>query len=137
VDVSSSPERLRQDGGFTLVEVLVSTLVLTIGMIAIAGLLAVTTTLQIGSRESARSTRLAQTKLDELAQMSFAAPAVSIGGSLDENVDDYNESPDVGTTVRWMVSAGPTDGTRVVQVRVVNLRGQHSRLTELYSIIRE
>lgn len=43
VAASSCPERLQSDRGFTLVEVLISMLILTIGMVAIAGLLAVTT----------------------------------------------------------------------------------------------
>ena len=41
--VSSCRRQRRGDGGFSLVEVLVAMLILTIGMIAIAALLAVTT----------------------------------------------------------------------------------------------
>ena len=60
--MSSSPEALRGrlrgtrpagDAGFTLVEVMICTLILTIGMVAIAGLLAVTTSMQIGALASA------------------------------------------------------------------------------------
>ena len=67
------------EGGFTLVEVLIATLVMTIGMIAIAALLAVTTQMHIGARESARSTRLAQDKIDELLKLTFSSnPAIAL-----------------------------------------------------------
>ena len=48
------------DEGFTLVEVLISMVVLTVGLVGIAAMLAITTQMHIGARESARSTRLAQ-----------------------------------------------------------------------------
>lgn len=128
--------RLREEG-FTLIEVLISTLVLTIGMIAIAGLLAVTVQAQITARESARSVRLAQDKMDELMKAAFTSPAVSVGGGLNANVANYNESPDAGTTIRWVVANGPTADTRVVTVRVISVRSQGARQTNLSSIIRE
>ena len=40
---SNSRRPLRSDAGFTLVEVLVCTLILTIGMVAVAGLMGVST----------------------------------------------------------------------------------------------
>src|SRR3990167_8160528 len=57
--------RRRQDG-FTLVEVLICTLILTTGMLSIAALLGVTTQMHLGAREAARATRLAQDKIAEL-----------------------------------------------------------------------
>lgn len=128
--------RLREEG-FTLIEVLISTLVLTIGMIAIAGLLAVTVQAQMSARESARSVRLAQDKMDELMKASFTSPAVSVGGGLNANVANYNESPDAGTTIRWVVADGPADDTRVITVRVINVHSQGARQTDISSIIRE
>jgi type IV pilus assembly protein PilV len=126
------------EGGFTLVEVLIATLVMTIGMIAIAGLLAVATQMHIGARESARSTRLAQDKIDELLKLTFSSnPAISVGGSLESDVNNHSETPMTGVTVRWIVADGPTDDTRLLTVRVVNLRSQHYRNTDLATIIRQ
>ena len=56
----SNPRRVHRAGsssqaGFTLIEVLICTLILTTGMIAIAALLGVTTQMQIGAREAAHS----------------------------------------------------------------------------------
>ena len=116
------------DEGFTLVEVLISMVVLTVGLVGIAAMLAITTQMHIGARESARSTRLAQDKFDDLMKLNFDAdPEVAVGGSLDADEDDYFEQPMTGVTVRWAVAAGPTDDTRVVTVRVLNERAQQYR----------
>jgi len=126
------------DAGFTLVEVLISMLVMTIGLVGIAALLAITTQMHIGAREAARSTRLAQDKFDELMKLNFAAdPEVAVGGDLDANEVDYFEEPMTGVTVRWVVADGPTDDTRVVTVRVLNERAQQYRRTDLSTIIRQ
>ena len=125
------------EGGFTLIEVLISTFVLTIGLIGIAGMLAVTTRAQIGARESARSVRLAQEKVDELMKLPFATPALLVGGNLAANAANYNDTPVAGITRRWVVTAGPTDDTRVITVRVVNMRARHFRQSDLSSIVRE
>ena len=125
------------DEGFTLVEVLISMVVLTVGLVGIAALLAITTQMHIGARESARSTRLAQDKFDDLMKLDFDADEVAVGGSLDTDEDDYFEQPMTGITVRWAVAAGPTDDTRVVTVRVLNERAQQYRTTDLVTIIRQ
>ena len=96
------------DEGFTLVEVLISMVVLTVGLVGIAALLAITTQMHIGARESARSTRLAQDKFDDLMKLNFDAdPEVAVGGSLDTDEDDYFEQPMTGVTVRWAVADWP------------------------------
>jgi prepilin-type N-terminal cleavage/methylation domain-containing protein len=137
--VSSSPDRLRRDGGFTLVEVLICTLILSIGTLAIAGLLGVTTHMHMGAREATRATRLAQEKLDELMKQNFSVnPSIAIGGNLDANVANYFETPIQGVTTRWAVQAGPAADTRVVTVRVINVRArQFGRQVELTTIVRQ
>jgi prepilin-type N-terminal cleavage/methylation domain-containing protein len=129
---------LRAERGFTLVEVMICTLILATGMLAIAGLLGVSTQMQIGARESARSMRLAQEKIDQLMKLNFdTAAAVAVGGSLEADTADYFEQPDDGVTIRWLVEAGPVDDTRVLTVRVVNLHAQQHRETNLTTIIRQ
>jgi prepilin-type N-terminal cleavage/methylation domain-containing protein len=124
--------------GFTLVEVLICTLILTTGMLAIAGLLGVSTQMQIGAREAARSMRLAQERVDQLMKMDFdTADEIAVGGSLTENSADHFEQPLGGITVRWAVADGPVEDTRVVTVRVVNLRAMQYRETDMTTIIRE
>lgn len=137
--MSSSTERRRSgDQGFTLVEILICTLILTTGLIAIAGLLAVTTQMHVGAREASRSTRLAQEKIDELMKLNFSSDAaVAVGGSLTSDATDHFETPLAGITLRWAVAAGPATDTRVLTVRVVNLRAQQYRQIDLSTIIRQ
>jgi hypothetical protein len=94
--------------------------------------------MHVGARESARSTRLAQDKFDELMKLDFDSdPEVSVGGNLDTNQDDHFDSPATGITLRWQVEDGPTDDTRMVTVRVVNEGAQQYRQTQLSTIIRQ
>jgi hypothetical protein len=117
---------------------MIATLLMTVGMLAIAALLAVTTQMHIGARESARSTRIAQDKIDELLKLTFSSnPKIAVGGSLDADVNNHSENPMTGLTVRWVVADGPTDDTRLLTVRVVNLRSQHYRNTDLATVIRQ
>ena len=132
------PEPAVSEKGFTLIEVMVATVVLTIGLVGIAALLAITTEMHLGAREAARSTRLAQDKFDDLMKLDFDSdPEVAIGGDLDSNAADYFDEPMTGVTVRWAVAAGPTDDTRVVTVRVLNNKAQKYRRTDLTTIIRQ
>lgn len=135
---SQGSRSVREERGFTLIEVMICTLILATGMLGIAGLLAVATQMQIGAREAARSMRLAQEKVDQLMKLDFdTSEAVAVGGSLTENSEDHFEEPVSGVTVRWAVAAGPVDDTRVLTVRVVNLRAQQYRETDMTTIIRE
>lgn len=119
-------------------EILICTLILTTGLIAIAGLLAVTTQMHVGAREASRSTRLAQEKIDELMKLNFSSDAaVAVGGSLTSDATDHFETPLAGITLRWAVAAGPATDTRVLTVRVVNLRAQQYRQIDLSTIIRQ
>ena len=131
--------RCTGEGGFTLVEALICTLILTTGMVGIAGLLAVSTSMQFSAREAARSTRLAQEKIDELMKLDFDADAeIAVGGDTEANEDGYFDEPEDGITVRWEVADGPVDDTRVLTVQVENLRAkQFGREVELSTIIRQ
>jgi Tfp pilus assembly protein PilV len=129
--------RMSNERGFTLVEALVAMVVCTVGLVAMAGLMAVTLRVQQLGRNSTSAVRLAQDKIDELTTMNFAVDAsIACGGNLDMDVTNYNDVPhgDNGTpdddtddavtkgyTRRWLVAAGP-DGDlklRTVTVRVI------------------
>ena len=113
-------------------------LVLTLGLVAIASLLAVSATMHIGARESARSTRLAQDKIDELLKLTFSTnPKIAVGGSLESNDADHSDTPETGVTRRWLVANGPADDTRILTVRVVNEHSRQYRVTDLTTIIRQ
>lgn len=128
--------------GFTLVEAVVAMMVCTIGLVAMAELMAVTLRLQQLGRNSTSAVRLASDKVDELTTMPFnpAAlnynPSIACGGSIDADDADHFDTPleDNGTpdntaddtvtkgyTRRWIISAGPDadPNLREVTVRVV------------------
>ena len=128
---------LKNERGFTLVEAIVAMLVCTVGLVAMAELMAVTLRLQQLGRNSTSAARLAQDKVDELTTMNFATnPAAACGGDLaapalnhwDTPMDD-NGTPDdplddtnpKGYTRRWFISAGPDldPNLRTVTVRVL------------------
>jgi Tfp pilus assembly protein PilV len=120
---------------------MISMLILTTGMLAIAALLGVTTQMRIGAREAARSMRLAHQKIDELMKEDFTtSDLISVGGSLTSNEADHFEAEPEGLegiTLRWSVAAGPVAETRVLTVRVENRRAQQYRNTEVNTIIRD
>ena len=130
---------LTNERGFTLVEAVVAMLVCTVGLVAMAELMAVTLRLQQLGRNSTSAARLAQDKVDELTTMNFNTnPQAACGGSIDPDAPaanhfdtpmDDNGTPDDpaddtvtrGYTRLWLIEAGP-DGDanlRQVTVRVV------------------
>lgn len=112
---------MADDRGFSLIEVMISMLVVTIGLIGMAQLMAVTTVVHSDARETSMGTELAQAKLDELTGKDLASDAeVQIGGNLDANTANYFAAPSPGVTLRWLVEAGPTAGTRILTLRVIN-----------------
>jgi type IV pilus modification protein PilV len=137
---SSFPERNRQSG-FTLVEVLIAMLVLTTGLIGLAQLLAVTTTMHSDAREATIATQLAQSKFDELMKLNLATnPAIQItaADTLAANTANYFDTPQAGVTRRWRVVAGPAANTRTVTIRVLDARArQYGRQMDFTTIIRQ
>ena len=128
---------LNNERGFTLVEAIIAMMICTVGLVSLAGLMAVTLRMQQLGRNSTSAARIALDKVDDLTSKGFASAdlEISCGGSLDSDeanhfeaaVDDNNTPADatddtsLGYNVRWEVSDGP-DGDlnlRTVTVRVI------------------
>src|SRR5688500_7923149 len=119
---SSSSAAANDDRGFSLVEVLISMVIMMVGLVAVAQLLAVSVHTHLLGRRTSESSLLAADKLEELAKLNHAtAAAVQITpvspDSLTTSVANYFDQVD-GYTRRWQVTAGPVAGTRRVTVRV-------------------
>jgi prepilin-type N-terminal cleavage/methylation domain-containing protein len=118
------------DRGFTLVEVLIAMVILTIALVSMAELMAITLRMQMLGRNQTSATRLAQDKIDQLMTESFLTnPSVAIGGSLTGNVNNYWDTPTdsdgntLGFGRRWLVQAGPADpGVPANSVRILTVR---------------
>lgn len=143
MDRCSFSKRARSEVGFSLIEVLVATLVMTVGLVSLVQLLAVSTVMHADAREATTATQYAQAKIDELAKLNLStAAAVQITpvtpDSLANNVTNYFDTPQTGVTRRWRVQAGPTGDTRIVTVRVINIRArQYGAQVDLTTIIRQ
>ena len=122
---NSGRSSIRSDTGVTLIEVLIATVILVVGLVGGAQLLAVSIQMHQLAAETTDATRLANTKLEELMKLNFAAdPAIQIApvglDPLTQNVPNYFDVPVAGVyTRRWHVQAGPTATTRLVTVRLV------------------
>lgn len=96
---------------------------LTVALVALAELLAVSVRMHQLGRNSTTAARLAQDKFEELMKMNFATnPAIQVSASdtLASNVPDYFDVPaSMGYTRRWFVQPGPTTRLRIVTVRLI------------------
>lgn len=109
-------------------------MICTVGMIAMAELLAVSLRMQQLGRNSTSAARVAQDKIDELSTVGFDSLQMACAGSLSADEDDHNDDAvwadgtRKGFRRRWVVSAAPDAalvlpsgvvlGTRQVTVRV-------------------
>ena len=114
------------DRGFTLIEVLIAMIILTVALVSMAELMAITLRMQMLGRNQTAALRLAQDKIDELMTQDFAVnPSVAIGGNLTANAPNFFDDDNALYTVRWQVAAGPADpdvpanSVRVLTVRIV------------------
>lgn len=127
--------------GSSLIEVVFAALILVVGLLSVAQLLAVTIRAEAMARNGAEATRVAQGKLDALMKASFDTnPQVQITpvgtDSLAANVANYFDTPTARTIRRWRVDAGPAS-TRVLTVRVLIANGTTTmRLVDLTTLLR-
>ena len=111
--------------GFTLVETLIASVILTVALVGLAQLMAVSARMHEIGRTSTQASRLAQDKFEELMKLNFGtAPAIQINGAntLDANTANYFDVPaGSGYTRRWRVQAGPGGNAslRTVTIRMV------------------
>ena len=115
----------RGEAGFSLVETMVASVVLTIGLVGLAQLLAVATIMHSDARQATTGTVLAQAKMDQLMKLDFSLnPTVALGGSIASNMAPYFDQPQPGIDRRWRVTDGPVAGTRLLEVTVENKGGR-------------
>ena len=108
---------LKQDKGFTLIELFIALFLLSIALLALTQLGVSTIHTNQSASEDAIATRLAQNKIDELKKTTY----VSLG--LNNYTDPNNPINSQGNTGgqytrSWSVIAGPVTGTKKISVLV-------------------
>lgn len=114
--------------------------VLTIGLVSMAEMMAITLRMQMLGRNETAAIRLVQSKIDELVAVNFTSATVAVGGSLTANVTNYNDVPDTAYRRRWQIAAiaGETR-VRTLTVRVTPVLDERRTRSqvELTTIIRD
>ena len=139
ISVTSQGRGPTRRDGFTIVEVIVAVLVLTLGLLGMASIMGTTVQLQQLTSSRAEITTAAETKIEELraygnTHISDALRAnVAIGGSTTAAVNGYNDNVVArGKTYtrRWAISQDVV-GTRRVRVRVAPVVNRRTDLGSL------
>jgi uncharacterized protein (TIGR02598 family) len=110
-----------RDGGFTLVEVLIAMVILTVALVSLAQLMAITLRMQMTGRNQTAAVRMIQSKIDQIVNVNFATTTVAdVGGSLTADVTNYFDTPTDGFKRRWQIEAitGETK-VRKLTVRII------------------
>src|SRR5687768_2823206 len=124
--------------GFSVIELLIALLVLSVSIIAMAGVMSQTRRMQGLALSRAELTAAAESKFEELrgaAAGAVAAPApLTTGGSL--TTDNANKSDETTSASgrryrrRWQVMGAP-EGSVQVKVRVLPVRSSRHELSQL------
>jgi prepilin-type N-terminal cleavage/methylation domain-containing protein len=105
--MSTNPDN--SERGFTLIEVLIAMVILTVALVSMAELMAITLRMQMMGRNETIAVRLVQAKIDELVALDFegvaSGPLVAVGGGLEADVAGYNDDPDPDFHRRWQIVA--------------------------------
>lgn len=133
----------RGEGGFSLVESLISLGVAAGGTLAVAGLMASGAAVQQHSRDGGRAGMVAMRQLETLRMLPRTDPRVQTGaggtpaGSLTANVTNYNAlitaAPAGRIRVRWLVQQGPA-GSLDITVRALPV-APGARMSEARSLV--
>lgn len=116
---------MKREKGFTLVELLIAMVIMTVGLLGLASSMATIMRWQQLSAARAEMTMLADGKLEQLrgagAVKSADVTELAIGGSVDAAAEPYTDavagSQGRSYVLLWRVTAGP-GGTRNVEMRV-------------------
>jgi prepilin-type N-terminal cleavage/methylation domain-containing protein len=118
--------------GFSLIELLVASLVTTICALGVAALILYGTRLGSAAREAMITSSLARARLERLRVMPRVAPERQPGGSLSADRPGHFEQRG-RYKVRWVVGAGPAGTQEITLVVLIDdaARGPSARLSML------
>ncbi|HEX4602637.1 MAG TPA: prepilin-type N-terminal cleavage/methylation domain-containing protein [Candidatus Angelobacter sp.] len=115
METSKSHRKTNEQDGFALIEVMIAILILAIGLLGLAALMAQLTGTTGNSRYMGTEVMLASEKLEDLNRLQIGDPALAAGGNLAADAANYSDqiqvSSDNGstTTVAAGTAAASTD----------------------------
>jgi prepilin-type N-terminal cleavage/methylation domain-containing protein len=118
MEMSKSHRRSRNDEGFALVEVMIAILILAVGLLGLAALMAQLTGTTGNSRYMGTQVMLASEKLEDLNRLKPGDAELAAGGSLTVDKPNYSDQVQVssgnGTTTTVAAGSAPA-GTDTIQ----------------------
>src|ERR1700760_3914450 len=92
-----SPRKRSRERGFTLIEMMVSILILTIGLVGTAALMSNSVNMGAHARYVSTAALLASEKMEDLDRYPDGDPNINPGGSLTASVTGYSDSVQIST----------------------------------------
>ena len=108
---------IRQEKGFTLLELFIALTILFVGLFALTQLGISTIHTNQWASEDTLATRLAQNKIDELKKENYVSLFINNYSDPNNPIDPQGNSGGQYTRT-WSIVAGPITGTKKVSVRV-------------------
>jgi Tfp pilus assembly protein PilV len=106
------------ENGATLVEVLVSLVLIAMGLLSVAPMFISSSQGNAAGADSGVAAALAVARMEQLRATDF--DDLTAGGDLASNVTDYHDLANTGFVVRWtIVDNGSPPGTKTITVRAI------------------
>ncbi|HEY3769310.1 MAG TPA: prepilin-type N-terminal cleavage/methylation domain-containing protein [Candidatus Angelobacter sp.] len=112
MEISKLHRKAKSEEGFALIEVMMAIVILAIGLLGLAALMAQLTGTTGSSRYMGTEVMLASEKLEDLNRLQIGDPALAVGGHLNSDDLGYSDqvqvSSDNGTTTTVAALTGST-----------------------------
>jgi prepilin-type N-terminal cleavage/methylation domain-containing protein len=109
--LQSPRKRNRSHRGFTLIETMISILVLTIGLVGTAALMSSSVNMGAHARYQSTAALLASEKMEDLDRFPSSDPAMNQGGSLTADIAGYSDSVQISANNGNINESTSIDGT--------------------------
>ena len=114
-----TPELRRHEGGFSLIEVLIASVIMLFIALGVVALFTMSAASNLQGSESTKAANYARERLEQLWQVPFSAPELTITGSATENKSyEYYDN----ATKKWTAMAGPTPPAVATWSRITTVR---------------
>ena len=114
-----APQLRRHERGFSLIEVLIASLIMLFIALGIVALFTMSAASNLQGSESTKAANYARERLEQLWQVPFSAPELTISGSGTQNTSyEYYDN----TTKKWTAMATPTPPAAATWTRITTVR---------------